>query len=128
MRKSWKQRYVEHIRGAYWAELKRKAVKRRGSRCERCGCCDAPLDMHHLHYKTFGKERQKDVRLLCRPCHHIEDAERKKKGMADRAWYRLCGDFGGDVSDSDFKLLEDTGMIRRRETEQTGKHNGTESR
>jgi hypothetical protein len=111
MRKPWKQRYTAHINGPYWAELKRKVIKRRGHKCERCDQSECCLDLHHKHYKTFGKERQKDVMLLCRPCHRIEDADRKRLGDAARAWYRLCGEFGGDVSANEIKLLEDVGYI-----------------
>lgn len=113
MRKPWKQRYAEHLRSAYWANLKQKVIKRRGSKCERCQAADLPLDLHHEHYKTFGRERQKDVVLLCRACHIVKDIERKKRGDADRAWYRLCGEFGGHVSDADFQLLEEMRRIKR---------------
>lgn len=112
MRKPWKQRYAEHLRSDYWRQLKQKVAKRRGHKCERCKSSDKPLDLHHEHYKNFGKERQKDVLLLCRECHHEKDAERKRRGDAAKAWCRLCGEFGGDVTDSDFRLLEEIGWIR----------------
>ncbi len=111
MRKTWKQRYTAHINGPYWAELKRKVIKRRGCKCERCERSDCGLDLHHKHYRTFGRERQKDVTLLCRPCHRIEDAERKKRGDAERAWVRLCGEFGGNVTVADLDLLQEMGYF-----------------
>jgi hypothetical protein len=112
VRKPWKQRYLEHIKSARWADLKQKVIKRRGHQCERCANTQCALDLHHEHYRTFGRERQKDVRLLCRPCHRIEDSLRKKRGDADRAWIRLCGEYGGNVSDADMQLLEDMGYIK----------------
>lgn len=112
MRKPWKQRYAEHLRSSYWADLKQKVVKRRGRKCERCHAAGLPLDLHHEHYRTFGRERQKDVVLLCRGCHRAKDFERKRRGDAARAWYRLCGEFGGNVSDSDFDVLEEMGRIK----------------
>ena len=27
-------------------------------------------DIHHLHYRTIGKEALEDLQALCRPCHH----------------------------------------------------------
>jgi len=111
MRKPWKQRYMEHLRSDRWAELKQKVINRRGRKCERCNAGEKPLDLHHKHYKTFGNERQKDVVLLCRECHRAEDVERKRRGEAAKAWYRLCGCFGGYVDDADLRLLEQTGYI-----------------
>ena len=83
-RKPWAERYAKHLKSQYWAELKRKVVKRRGKVCERCKNADCSLDLHHMHYRTFGKERQKDVQLLCRECHKIEDMCRKQRGDANR--------------------------------------------
>jgi len=83
-RKPWPERYAKHLKSQYWAELKRKVAKRRGKACERCKNADCPLDLHHMHYQTFGKERQKDVQLLCRECHAIEDKSRKQRGDARR--------------------------------------------
>ena len=83
-RTSWRDRYAKHMKSKYWAELKSKVIKRRGKMCERCRNVSCSLDLHHLHYRTFGKERQKDVQLLCRDCHRIEDKSRKQRGDARR--------------------------------------------
>ena len=111
MSNRWKLKYAEHLRSSYWSQLKQKVLKRRGHKCEQCQSSDKPLDLHHQHYRTFGRERQKDVLLLCRECHHREDVERKKRGDAQRAWCRLCGEFGGYVTDAEYQLLEDMGWI-----------------
>jgi hypothetical protein len=103
---------LEHIKSAYWSDLKQKVIKRRGHRCERCADTECALDLHHEHYRTLTRERQKDVRLLCRPCHRIEDSLRKKRGDAARAWIRLCGGYGGDVSLQDVQLLEEMGYLK----------------
>ena len=112
MKRPWKERYLEHLKSIYWATLKKKVIKRRGYQCEKCHAVSVRLDLHHEHYKTFGKERQKDVVLLCRNCHKVEDLKRKIRGQADKAWYRLCGDFGGNVSEADIQLLIKTGRLR----------------
>jgi len=114
MRKRWKQRYIEHINSAYWKELKRKVIARRGCKCEACGAVDASLDMHHKHYQTFPRERQKDVQLLCRPCHKIADQERAFRGRIERALYRW--DRGVESSD-DVELLSASVWLRREKME-----------
>ena len=105
MKKPFNQRYAEHLRSTYWSELKRKVVKRRGHKCERCNVAELQLDLHHEHYKTFGLERQKDVRLLCRKCHAVEDTKRAARGRISRAMYRV--DFGTEC-DKDVELLSAT--------------------
>ncbi len=39
--------------------------------CQGCGRRDAPLDVHHVTYDHAfaGKEPDRDLRALCRPCH-----------------------------------------------------------
>lgn len=53
-------------------------------RCEGCGVelvlhradlrpgCRV-LTVHHVHYRTLGRERRRDVLLLCWPCHCRRD-------------------------------------------------------
>jgi len=88
-RKPWGERYDAYISGPKWAALKARVLARRGPKCERCGASGVPLDLHHLHYQTFGRERHKDVQLVCRPCHEIEDKERRKRGTARRVMSTL---------------------------------------
>ena len=51
-------------------------VQARGGGCEICRA-DVFLELHHLHYRSFGYEVPSDVMRLCRRCH----AER----------HRICG-------------------------------------
>lgn len=43
-------------------------MKRARGRCERCRC-RVPLELHHRHYNTQGKEEPIDLKALCRDCH-----------------------------------------------------------
>jgi hypothetical protein len=52
-------------------------IQARGGGCENCHDKNASLDLHHLHYRSFGYEVPSDVMRLCRRCH----AER----------HRICG-------------------------------------
>ena len=104
-KKPWKQRYQEHLRSPFWRELKAKVIRRRGNKCETCKCETCHLDLHHKHYKTFGRERQKDVKLLCRDCHVEEDKQRAIQGMISRALHRVDR---GIESDFDLEVLSKT--------------------
>lgn len=104
-RKPWKQRYREHMQSAYWRELKAKVILRRGHKCERCFRTDCSLDLHHKHYKTFGRERQKDVELVCRECHRDADKQRAIEGMVRAALHRVDR---GIESDFDLEVLSNT--------------------
>lgn len=105
MRRSWKQRYAEHISSPYWRELKQKVIRRRGHVCERCRRADCALDLHHIHYRTFPRERQKDVMLLCRECHMEEDRSRALRGRISSAEHRVAT---GMESQADIALLSAT--------------------
>jgi len=53
------------------------AVKKRAAGvCESCGE-RKPLELHHLHYETEGREQPEDLAAYCRTCHrdaHVDDA------------------------------------------------------
>lgn len=50
-------------------EATRRAVMERCDRqCERCGE-NTPLELHHRHYNSQGKEEPEDLWALCRDCH-----------------------------------------------------------
>jgi hypothetical protein len=105
-RPHWRARYEAHLRSPYWRELKEKVIARRGNRCEACGDEGSPVDLHHETYETFPRERQKDVRLLCRKCHSVADVERARRGKYRRLWCILCGDIPGELREVDYEFME----------------------
>ena len=44
-------------------------IQARGGGCELCHDKNVSLDLHHLHYRSFGAEIPSDVMRLCRRCH-----------------------------------------------------------
>ncbi len=38
-------------------------------RCEDCDINDVPLEAHHKHYGSLGREKMSDLACLCRGCH-----------------------------------------------------------
>ncbi|MEI8165505.1 MAG: hypothetical protein WCG26_03965 [Chloroflexales bacterium] len=75
--------YEAHLRSDAWAELRRRALARATGRCEwvtrtgnRCTCTKR-LEVHHLHYRSFGHEALTDVQVLCQRHHAIADRRRR---------------------------------------------------
>lgn len=90
-----KQDYDRYIRSTEWKNKRKAFIKLKNGKCERCGC-SRNLQVHHIHYRTFGKERVKDVEVLCFGCHEKADQERKRreaKRSADRV-EEACFDNG----------------------------------
>ena len=77
--------YVAYLRSPQWRVLRLGALKRAGWRCERCPETQG-LSVHHLHYRTFKRERLSDVQVLCRDCH--KQADRERRQAARRSYVR----------------------------------------
>jgi 5-methylcytosine-specific restriction endonuclease McrA len=60
--------YFHYMNSPEWAAKRRDFFKLAGYRCEDCGE-KGNLSVHHLHYRTLGRERRQDVKVLCWPCH-----------------------------------------------------------
>jgi len=63
--------------------LSESAKKHKKNWCELCldlKWHDSPLDIHHHHYRTYGRENKKDVATLCRDCHIAIELENEKLG------------------------------------------------
>lgn len=100
---TWDDRYKLAIASYYWQVLKRDIVFWCRSRCQRCKS-HGPLELHHLHYHSLGRERPEDVEALCKACHKIADSERAVEGRR-RSWdARLDGwasrKYGEDWADA----------------------------
>ena len=72
-----RQKYWDYLKSDHWQNFRRKILKHR-NRCKRCGSKEN-LQVHHRYYKNgkgsiLGRERSRDVEVLCRACH-----EREKK-------------------------------------------------
>jgi hypothetical protein len=72
------KKYEQVLKSIRWKELRRIRYKRQQGRCSGCQRYFhlTELHLHHLHYKSLGKERLKDVTLVCKFCHWIEDRRR----------------------------------------------------
>jgi len=61
--------YDKYLRSKHWKNTRQKALDRADHQCQLCANKDAVLDVHHNNYNNVGKEENKDLIVLCRPCH-----------------------------------------------------------
>lgn len=75
-RRSWHTReYLNVLASERWRNLKAHMMAEFGE-CGECGCKEG-LELHHFHYDNLGYETEKDVELVCKPCHKRLDEERE---------------------------------------------------
>lgn len=56
-------------------ETRRAVLLDAAGHCKHCGRA-APLELHHRHYETVGREEPEGLVALCRECHHAEHVDR----------------------------------------------------
>ena len=113
-RNDFPDRYEQRISSAEWKILRRKIIEQRGNRCERCGQVSASLELHHVHYRSFGSEQPEDIELLCPGCHTAADEARAAKSRPKRdepqeGWIvGIDGDYWGKFdADTIYVVLKD---------------------
>ena len=73
-------KYAAYLESSHWIEFRLSVLKKK-SRCSNCGISrilcrflyGSDLELHHLHYRTLGREAMGDVLVLCRGCHEVEE-------------------------------------------------------
>jgi 5-methylcytosine-specific restriction endonuclease McrA len=71
----WNGTYSEYLRSDRWAAKRSAALKHHGHRCGICGSVRS-LEVHHLTYKRLGREKMKDLQVLCCDCHRIRHEDK----------------------------------------------------
>jgi hypothetical protein len=61
--------YNKYLRSKHWKKTREKALIRADYQCQLCASKDSVLNVHHNSYERIGKEQDKDLIVLCRPCH-----------------------------------------------------------
>ena len=62
--------YYKYINTPTWARKRGAAFAIHGRRCYRCGTTEGSFQVHHLHYRTLGREDPwQDLRVVCLRCH-----------------------------------------------------------
>lgn len=63
------ENYRTYMRSRAWANFRQRALAHYGKKCYVCGTFRGPIQIHHLTYARFTRERLSDVRPLCQTCH-----------------------------------------------------------
>ena len=65
--KKW-ETYQEYLSSRYWQWRRKVKLFKAGYACEKCGS-KKRLEVHHKHYRSLGRESNRDLQALCRACH-----------------------------------------------------------
>lgn len=61
--------YKEYLKTRHWKEKRMEAMGHHGHKCMLCQG-DKGISVHHRTYVNKGKEKMKDLMVVCRDCHH----------------------------------------------------------
>jgi 5-methylcytosine-specific restriction endonuclease McrA len=64
----WTGTLRAYLKTARWQRKRQAAFDHYGQECGRCGST-RDLDVHHRHYRRLGREKMKDLEVLCSECH-----------------------------------------------------------
>lgn len=59
--------YPDYIKSSEWENIRNRKLKSTNFLCEMC--CGIATQVHHIHYKTLGRESNKDLKSVCGACH-----------------------------------------------------------
>lgn len=76
-------RYELYLRSPIWRLRRRLWILQAGGRCQDCHRRRRPLTIHHLTYRRLGRERRRDVRVLCWGCHQARHHSRSRHDHAE---------------------------------------------
>lgn len=73
-----KEKYYKYLKSTAWKTKRTEIFLERNGICERCNksLLTTQFQVHHKTYKNVFNEQNKDLELLCKPCH---EKEHKKK-------------------------------------------------
>lgn len=64
----WVEDYGEYLLSAHWIAKRKEAFECHGRKCHDCGA-KGNLEVHHKTYRRLGREKMKDLQVLCKDCH-----------------------------------------------------------
>jgi hypothetical protein len=76
--KARRKRYDNYMNSPEWDRKRKLVLKDAGYKCQGCDAEGVPLQVHHLTYRNFMRERRGELIALCEtPCHKIADRIRE---------------------------------------------------
>lgn len=117
-----RQEYQQYINSPAWKRFREYAIKQAGYKCARCGVSkwSGPLEVHHLTYERFKRERLTDVIVLCKACHEHADGERRTEVQEKNAAALEAARFNGwarKAYGDDWRDTVDTEAVHERYSE-----------
>ncbi|HEY5706310.1 MAG TPA: hypothetical protein VIS96_12115 [Terrimicrobiaceae bacterium] len=70
--------YDTYMCSPEWIRRRKQALDRANGFCEQCHRHFEGLEVHHLTYERFTRERPEDLEALCHHCHPGRDKERRE--------------------------------------------------
>lgn len=81
--------YNEYLCSEHWKRFRASVIKKRKV-CEICGGTSYIMNVHHITYNSLGKEKDKDVALLCVDCHkYVHEVKSGKAVCSDERVLRI---------------------------------------
>lgn len=79
--KTLEEEYKEYINSSAWKKLRKAKLEEVGYICQMCkkSRYSVRLEVHHLDYKNFKRERLSDLQVVCSDCHVKADDLRRVK-------------------------------------------------
>jgi hypothetical protein len=74
LRRRHSLQYLIYLRSPLWRLRRRLWILQARGRCQRCRSRRA-LSIHHRTYTRLGHERHADIKVLCWPCHQLEQRQ-----------------------------------------------------
>jgi len=75
------------LKSPEWDKRRRHKISLANGKCQKCGATGEELQVHHLTYARLGNEKGSDLIVLCKPCHHFADIERRNpKAKSPKKW------------------------------------------
>ena len=110
MRPEHSDEYRARIASPEWQELRHRLITAAGHRCAHCGTGDGPLQLHHRTYERLGRELDRDLVVLCLPCHREADRAR----AAVRQYHARLAGWATKVFGEDWSERENYDVVKER--------------
>ena len=81
--------YDAYLQSEWWKSKRFWAIHDAGGRCQVCNDW-RKLQVHHRTYERLGKERDKDLTVLCEGCHKIFHEHGKVQQKQFEVWIDEC--------------------------------------
>lgn len=65
-----KTSYKKYLKSKHWKKVRKQYYKDHKRECIVCNK-KSRLNLHHLHYKTLGKESGEELIAICHRCHLV---------------------------------------------------------